>query len=206
MIWAVSDSLVNWKILTMSTVVVVRKNNGACIAADSLTSFGDTKQAAEFVVHSDKIIRFDAFYMGIVGSAAHQLVLKSLFKNHANKIDFSNQLSIFESVKLIHPILKDEYFLNSKDEDEDPYESSRVDSLIMTNKGIYGLYSLREVDEYTQFWAVGSGAEYALGAMFSVYDQLETAEQIAQAGVHAGAKFDNASDLPMTSYTVELTD
>ncbi|MCP4075546.1 MAG: MFS transporter [Gammaproteobacteria bacterium] len=189
----------------MSTVVVVRKNKTACIAADSLTSFGDTKQAAEFIVNSDKIIQFDDFYMGIVGSAAHQLVLKSLFNNHPNKIDFTNQMSIFDSLKQVHPILKEEYFLNSKDEDDDPYESSRVDSLIMTSNGIYGLYSLREVDEYTQYWAVGSGAEYALGAMFSVYDQLDSAELIAKAGVEAGAKFDNASDLPMTSFTVELT-
>jgi len=190
----------------MSTVVVVRKNKHACMAADSLTSFGDTKQAAEFIVHSDKIIQQADFYMGIVGSAAHQLVMKSLFQNHANKIDFSSQLSIFESLKQVHPILKDEYFLNSKDEEEDPYESSRVDSLIMNANGIYGLYSLREVDEYTRFWAVGSGAEYALGAMFSVYDRLETAEQIAEAGILAGAKFDNASELPMTSYTLELSE
>ena len=190
----------------MSTVVIVRKNNSACIAADSLTSFGDTKQSAEFVVNSDKIIQCDGFYMGIVGSAVHQLVLRSLFNNHSNKIDFSDQLSIFESLKQIHPILKEEYFLNSKEEDEDPYESSRVDSLLMTSNGIYGLYSLREVDEYTRFWAVGSGAEYALGAMHSVYDQLESAELIAQAGVEAGAKFDSASDLPMTSYTLDLVE
>ena len=189
----------------MSTVVVVRKNNSACIAADSLTSFGDTRQAAEFVLNSDKIIQFADFYMGIVGSAAHPLVLRSLFKNHANKIDFSNQLSIFDSLRLMHPILKEEYFLNSKEDDDDPYESSRVDSLIMNRTGIFGLYSLREVDEYSQYWAIGSGAEYALGAMFSVYDELETAQQIAKVGVEAGAKFDNSSDLPMTSYTLELT-
>lgn len=188
----------------MSTVVVVRKNNTACIAADSLTSFGDTKQSSEFVVHSDKILKFADFYMGIVGSAAHPLVLQSLFTKYADKIDFSSQLEIFNSLNRIHPILKEEYFLNSKDEDEDPYESSRVDSLIMTKKGIFGLYSLREVDEYTRYWAVGSGAEYALGAMFTVYEQLDSAQQIAQAGIQAGAKFDNASDLPMTSFSVEL--
>lgn len=189
----------------MSTVVVVRKNDRACIAADSLTSFGDTKQSADFVADSNKIIQFSDFQMGIVGSAAHQLVLRSLFKNHADKIDFSSQLGIFETLKHIHPILKEEYFLNSKDEDEDAYETSRVDALLMTPKGIYGIYSLREVDEYTRFWAVGSGAEYALGAMLSVYERLETAEQIAQAGIEAGATFDNGSAMPMTSFSVKFT-
>lgn len=188
----------------MSTIVVVRKNNQACIAADSLTSFGDTKQAAEFINDSDKIIQGDGFYMGIVGSAAHQLVLQSVFQKHADKIDFSSRLNIFESLNRIHPVLKEEYFLNSKDEEEDPYESSRFDSLLMTSSGIYGLYSLREVDEYTRFWAVGSGAEYAIGAMYSLYDRLDNAQEIARAGIEAGAKFDNSTALPMTFYTVSM--
>jgi ATP-dependent HslUV protease subunit HslV len=188
----------------MSTVVVVRKNGRACIAADSLTSFGDTKQSSEFVADADKILHFQDFYLGIVGSAAHHLVMKSLFLHHADKIDFSSQLAIFESLKAIHPVLKEEYFLNSKDEDEDSYETSRMDALLMSPKGIFGLYSMREVDEYTRFWAVGSGSEYALGAMQAVYDRLDTAEDIAAAGVHAGATFDNASALPMSSFSVKL--
>lgn len=194
----------------MSTIVAVLKNNVACIAADSLTSFGDTKQAAEFVTDSDKILRFTGVasdnYMGIVGSAAHQLVMQSLIINHSDKIDFSNRLTIFNTLKTIHPILKEEYFLNSKEEDEDSYESSRVDALIMNANGIFGLYSLREVDQYSRFWAVGSGSEFALGAMYAVYDQLDDAEQIAKAGITAGATFDNGSALPMTSYSMAVKD
>jgi len=192
----------------VSTIVAVLKNNVACIAADSLTSFGDTKQAAEYVTDSDKILRFSGVasdnYMGIVGSAAHQLVMQSLIINHSDKIDFSNRLTIFNTLKTIHPILKEEYFLNSKEEDEDSYESSRVDALIMNSNGIFGLYSLREVDQYSRFWAVGSGAEFALGAMHAVYNRLDDAEQIAKAGITAGATFDNGSALPMTSYSMEV--
>jgi len=188
----------------MSTVVVVKKAGSACIAADSLTSFGDTKQSAEFVANSDKIIQFANFYMGIVGSAAHQLVMRSLFNNHSDKIFFTDQLAIFESLKTIHPVLKEEYYLNSKEEDEDAYESSRVDALLMNAQGIFGIYSLREVDEYTRYWAVGSGADYALGAMHTVYEKLDSAEAIAAAGIEAGAKFDNASSMPMTSFTLKL--
>jgi len=198
----------------MSTIVAVVKNGVACIAADSLTSFGDTKQSAEFVVNSDKILSLSntsthddiqsLTYMGIVGSAAHHLVLQNLVVDHADKIDLSDRMSIFITLKTIHPILKEEYFLNSKEEDEDSYESSRVDALIMNTNGIFGLYSLREVEQYSRFWAVGSGSEFALGAMQTAYEVYDTAEQIAQAGVVAGATFDNASSLPMTSYTLEL--
>ena len=189
----------------MSTIVAVVKNGLGCIAADSLTSFGDTKQPAEFVSDYEKIIPFaENNYIGIVGSAAHHLVMQNLLQKHSDKVDFSNRAAIFESMRQLHPILKDDYFLNSKDEDDDSYESSRVDALIMNPNGIFGLYSLREVDQYTRFWAVGSGAEFALGAMRVAYDVFDDAAAIARAGVEAGACFDNASSLPMTSYQLEI--
>lgn len=189
----------------MSTIVAVIKNGQACIAADSLTSFGETKQAAEYVTDSEKIIRFAPDnHLGIVGSAAHHLVLTNLIERHADKIDFGSRAHIFESMRLLHPILKEEYYLNSKDEDDDAYESSRVDALIMNRSGIYGLYALREVDQYSRFWAVGSGADFALGAMRVAWEVYDDAEAIARAGIEAGAAFDNGSALPLSSYSLEL--
>ena len=189
----------------MSTIVAVVKNGVACIAADSLTTFGDTRQAAEYVSDYEKIIRFAGDnYIGIVGSAAHHLVMQSLLEKHADKVDFSDRASIFESMRQLHPVLKEEYFLHSKDEDDDAYESSRVDALVMNRAGIFGLYSLREVDQYTRFWSVGSGSSFALGAMRVAYELLDDAEAIARAGVEAGACFDTSSALPMTSYRLEI--
>lgn len=188
----------------MSTIVAVSKNNVTCIAADSLTSFGDTRQAAEFVTDSEKIIRFtEDNYIGIVGSAAHHLVMQNLLGQHPDKVDFSSRINIFESMKRLHPILKEEYFLNSKDEEADSYESSRVDALIMNANGIFGLYSLREVEQYTRFWAIGSGAEFALGAMQVAYNLLDDVEAIARLGIEAGACFDSSTALPMSSYSLK---
>ncbi len=193
----------------MSTVVAVKKAGKVCIAADSLTSFGDLKLSSVYDAAHDKVLRFDENYLGIVGSAAHQLVLESVFasKKIVDKkidIDLSSRLSIFESFRTLHPILKQKYFLNAKDEDDDPYESTQIDALIANPFGIFGVHSLREVTEYNKFWAIGSGAEYALGAMFAVYDSAASAEQVAHAGVAAGAEFNNASSMPLSSYVTEL--
>ena len=198
----------------MSTVVVVKKAGKVCIAADSLTSFGDLKFNSVYDAAHDKILHFDENYIGIVGSAAHQLVLESLLvgkKRAGNKyvdkkldIDFSSRLSIFETFRALHPVLKEKYFLNSKDEDDDPYESTQIDALIANPFGIFGIHSLREVTEYKKFWAIGSGAEYALGAMFALYDKTASAEEIAHAGVAAGAEFNNASSMPLSSYELDL--
>lgn len=193
----------------MSTVVVAKKAGKVCIAADSLTSFGDLKLDHRYDAAHDKILRHDENYLGIVGSAAHQLVLESVFasKKIVEKkveIDLSSRIGIFESFLALHPLLKEKYFLNAKDEDDDPYESTQIDALIANPFGIFGVHSLREVTEYKKFWAIGSGAEYALGAMFAVYDTDASAEEIAHAGVAAGAEFNNASAMPLSSYVIDL--
>jgi ATP-dependent protease HslVU (ClpYQ) peptidase subunit len=188
----------------MSTIVAVKKNGKACIAADTLTTFGEVKQSSEFDKTHDKIYLHRGTYFGIVGSAAHHIVIQSLLTKHGDDLDFSSQLDIFESFRKLHPILKEDYFLNPKDEEDDPYESSRIDTLLINPHGIFAVYALREVFEYSRFWAVGSGGDIALGAMYAIYNRLESAEEIAKVGVEAGATFNNATALPLTSYTIDL--
>jgi len=188
----------------MSTIVIVKKNGKACIAADSLTTFGDLRMSSDLDASSDKIQPHGDGYFGIVGSAAHSLVIESVITNKEVQLDFSGRMKIFESFRELHPILKEKYFLNPKDEDDDPYETSHIDALICNPEGIFGVYSLREVSEYNKFWAVGSGSEFALGAMHALYERLDSAEDIARAGVEAGCEFNSASAMPLTFYTVDL--
>jgi ATP-dependent protease HslVU (ClpYQ) peptidase subunit len=187
----------------MSTIVVVKKNHRACIAADSLTTFGDTRQSAALDASHDKILKQGDSFVGIVGSAAHQLVIGSAFAS-MDEPDLRGREAIFESFRKLHPVLKESYFLNPKDEDGDAYESSHIDALVVNPAGIFGVYALREVFEYTRYWAVASGAEYALGAMHALYDQLDDPEMIARAAIEAGAEFDTSSALPMTLYQVDM--
>ncbi len=187
----------------MSTIVVVRKNKQACIAADSVTSFGDTLLPADFDQASDKITYHLGNYIGTVGSAAHQLVLESALHS-IRQVDLHTRQSIFESFRRLHKTLKDDYYLKPTEDEEDPYESTRMDALILNDSGIFGIYGMREVFEYSRFWAIGSGADYALGAMQALYDHSDSAIDIARAGINAAAKFDNASALPMTLYSVSM--
>lgn len=188
----------------MSTIVVVKKNGKACIAADSLTTFGDLRMGSEYDCAYDKVQAYEDGYFGIVGSAAHALVMESVLSDDKVEIDFNSRLGIFETFRALHPVLKEHYFLNSKDEEDDPYEATHIDALICNPQGIFGVYSLREVSEYSKFWAIGSGSEFALGAMHALYNRLDSAEDIARAGVEAGAEFNNASALPMSVQMIDL--
>ncbi|NDP43802.1 MAG: MFS transporter [Aromatoleum sp.] len=187
----------------MTTLVAVRKNDEVAIAADSLTTFGDTRLSAQYDRTSDKIVLYKGTYVGLCGSAAHQLVFESLLAKHGD-LDFTNKAAIFETFRKLHPILKEQHFLNPKEEEDDPYESTQITALIANEHGIFGVYSMREVFEYTRFWAVGSGREFALGAMYAQFPKLKSAAAVATAGIEAGATFDKNSGLPMTLYTVQL--
>ena len=62
----------------MTTIVVVRKGEEALIAADSLTTFGPTRLAPEYDRDPHKIVAYRDSFIGVAGSAAHQLVLENL--------------------------------------------------------------------------------------------------------------------------------
>jgi len=187
----------------MTTIVAVRKNGVVVIAADTLTTFGNTRLSAAMDSSHDKILHIGDSHIGVCGSAAHHLVLANLLGKTPD-VKLNSKEAIFETFRKLHPVLKDECFLNPKEDEEDPYESSQITALIINASGLYGIFSMREVFEYTKYWAIGSGHEFALGAMQYAYSRLDNATDIARAGVEAGIAFDKNSSAPITTYTATL--
>lgn len=184
----------------MSTITVTKKDDLIAIAADTLTVYGNTKESAEYIVNHQKIIEHQGSYIGVSGSASLGIAIEDFLSKTKKKIALAGTADIFRFGLLLHKKLKDEYFLLPDDEED--FESFRGDILIANRKGIFGLSAYRFVQEYVKFYANGSGAEYALGAMFAVYDDRDkTAEDIARIGVAAGAAFDDGTSLPMTFYS-----
>jgi ATP-dependent HslUV protease, peptidase subunit HslV len=188
----------------MTTLAVVRKGNMVAIAADSLTTFGDTRLSDSFDAASDKMVRHGSTVIALCGSAAHQLVYENLFSTE-KELNFNSKAEIFETFRKLHGKLKDQHYLNPKEEDEDAYESTHITALVANPTGIYGIYSMREVFEFKKFWAAGSGREYALGAMSTMYEKLDSAEAIARVGIEAGCLFDKNSSLPLSVVTIPIS-
>ena len=188
----------------MTTIVVVKKDGMAVIAGDTLTTFGSTRLASVHDAAPEKLLKHGDTYFGIAGSAAHQLVLEHLLKKHP-EFKFHGRDDIYESFRKIHPILKDEAYLNPKEEEDDPYESSQLTSLVVNSSGIFGVYSMREVFEFDRFWSIGSGRSYALGAMQASWDGKRSAREIVDIGVKAGCEFDKSSGLPVKLHTAKLS-
>ena len=187
----------------MTTIVVVRKGDTAVLAADSLTTFGTTRLAPQYDRAPHKVAVYRDSIIGVAGSAAHQLVLENLLERNPS-LDLHGKGAIYETFRKLHPILKDEAFLNPREEEDDPYESSQMTVMLVNPSGIFAVYSMREVFEFDRFWAIGSGRDFALGAMYAIYDKTKTAKTIAEAGVLAGAEFDTGTSLPIYLQQVKL--
>jgi ATP-dependent HslUV protease subunit HslV len=184
----------------MTTCVVVRKNNEIAIASDSLVTFGDTRLSNAYEAN-EKIFQVGDSYITLAGTAAHFPVMRKLLTEMADECRLGSRDEVFETFSKVHQILKEKYYLNTKEDEEDPYESSQITSLIANPHGIFGVYSLREVFSFDRFWGIGSGRNFALGAMHAVYDRLETAREIAEIGVQAGAEFDKSSSAPFRVFS-----
>jgi ATP-dependent protease HslVU (ClpYQ) peptidase subunit len=188
----------------MTTIAVVRKNGVAAIAADTLTKWGSAKESATYIANHEKILRVGDSYIGITGSATFKLILADYFAS-ANDVRLKNQSEIFRTFNKMHAALKERYFILPEEDKEDALESSRLDVLIANPYGIFGVSGHRTVQEFSRFYAYGTGSDYALGALYSAYpDPALDAVALAQHAIECSAEFDDCTGLPLNCHTVKL--
>ena len=91
--------------------------------------------------------------------------------------------------------LKDNFFLQTKEEDSDPYESQPVHACVIANaSGIFGVYSYREVFEFERFWGIGSGPQLcARRDVCRLRQGQDRASEIAEIGVRGRLRIRQAT-------------
>ena len=192
----------------MTTVVVVKKAGQVAIAADALVTFGDTRLPHRFEGNS-KIFKVDTSagisYVGMAGTVAHFPALhKAMAALPKEDLKLGSKDEVYDTFLKLHPMLKETFFLQTKEDDNDPYESMQFTVIIANASGIFGLYSYREVFEFKEFWGIGSGRSFALGAMHARWGTAKTAREVALVGMNAGCEFDKNSGGPVEVFTLKL--
>jgi ATP-dependent protease HslVU (ClpYQ) peptidase subunit len=192
----------------MTTLVVVKKAGQVVMAADTLVTFGDTALPQRYEANS-KIFKVDTpagiSYVGMAGTVAHFPALrKAMAALPKADLKLSSKDEVYDTFLKLHPLLKETFFLQTKEDDNDPYESMQFTVVIANSSGIYGLYSYREIFEFKEFWGIGSGRSFALGAMHAAWGSAKTAKEVALAGMNAGCEFDKNSGGPIDIYSVKL--
>ena len=189
----------------MTTIAVVRKNGYAAIAADTLTKWGSGKESAAYVANNTKIVRAGDSFLAGSGTATFKLIMRDYFAQRGVPARFDTTINIFKTWQALHAALKERYYLVSVGEKDDTLESSKFDVLIANPHGIFGVGAHRTVQEYRKFYAIGTGTDLALGAMYASYDNPRlSAEQLARLAITAAAEFDDATGLPAVSHAVKL--
>ena len=189
----------------MSTIVVVQKNGIASIGADTLSSLGSLRQKAHHLVNKSKITKVGDTYIGLTGTSASLVVLNSYFDNPERPRDFSSTDAIFETFRVAHHYMKTEYYMATYPDKGEEYETTQFYGLAANPNGIFAIYSYRTAQQFTKFWAAGSGRDYALGAMHTVYPYFENPDDIVKAGLEAAAEFDSGSSAPFEIHRVTLS-
>lgn len=188
----------------MSIIVAVQKGNKAVIASDSLFTQGSLKVSTQNKVNNHKIYKVKDAYVGFTGWSAMSIIFENIADKYPQKLNFSSRKHVFQTFLFLHAKLKSDYFVETKEKDDQPVESSQWDCIILCPSGIFSVQSYREVMECKKYWAEGSGLRLALGAMHATYDLYNDPEKIAVAGINAASEFDDSCALPAQIYTMEL--
>ena len=189
----------------MTTIAVVRKSGYTAIAADTLTKWGTGKESAAYVANNSKIVRVGDTFIAGSGTSTFKLILRDYFAQRGVPTRFDSAINLFKTWQAFHAALKERYFLVSVGDKDDTIESSKFDVLIANPHGIFGVGAHRTVQEYRKFYAIGTGTDLALGAMYAAYDRPGlSAEQVARLAVEAAAEFDDSTGLPVISHAVKL--
>lgn len=188
----------------MTTLAVVKKNGIAAIAADTLTKWGTSKESAAYVANHSKLIRVGDNWLGVTGYTTFILILKDYFSQPEVAADFRSVSAIFKTWQTLHAALKEQYFLLPGEDKDDDIESSQMDVLIANSHGIFGVAEHRSVQEFSRFYAYGSGSDLAMGAMYALYDGPLSAEEIVRKAIETAAEFDDRTGLPIEVKTIRL--
>lgn len=175
----------------MSIVVAVRKNGQTVMAADSLTSFGEGSIVPQENSKTRKMYRLGDSIIGAAGWALYDDILNDYLDGEPAP-DLSSPRRIFAFFIDLWKALHEDYtFVNDQAQSKDtPFGDLDTTFLIVNHAGIFKVSSDLGVTPFERYDAIGSGSEYAFGAIHTLYPTGLDAAEIATRAVHTAMAFD----------------
>ncbi|TQV88254.1 hypothetical protein [Aliikangiella coralliicola] len=188
----------------MTIIAAAIKDGKISISCDSQTNFGSLKVNKKYIADGYKLLEVNDSVIGVSGWSATCQIVEHLVETNPEIFKLGSRREIFETLLELQEKLKEDYFIETSEDSEQPVESNQLDALVINSNGIFGFSSYREVHHYNSFWALGSGKRLALGAMHALYETNASAQEIVEAGVKAAADFDDGCDLPLKTITQDF--
>ena len=175
----------------MSIAVAVRKGTTIAVAADSQENFGDRK-----VVGSNhratKIMTLGGSELAMTGWGVYDNVVQDYLASRPAP-RFASERQIFTFFVRLWKDLRRRYsFVEDQvaEEERSPFADLDSSFLIANKHGIFHVSGDMSVMAFREYYAIGSGASYALGALHALYPTERDATALARRACEAAIAFD----------------
>ena len=187
----------------MSIAVAVRKDSRIVLATDSQTNLGSERVPASNL-SGPKFMPVGDAYMAATGWTLYSNILADVLGRRRAVPRLDGEVNIFKFFTRFWEDLHERYnFVKDQADDADsPFGSLDSTFLVVCARGIYGVASDLSVLRYERYFAIGSGAPIALGAVHALYDSECDAEAIAHRAVLAAIDHDVYCGPPVHVATV----
>lgn len=190
----------------MTIITAVQKADEVAIACDTQISSSNSglMLLAEYQVNASKLISYGDSILGISGSCAVMRIFED-FLDRSEPAHLGSRTDVFRWLLAQQDTLKSDYYMktdNGNDKSQ-PTESQWLTAMLINPHGIFSINPYRQVNEYSKFWAVGSGCRFALGALEILYKQPLTATEIAREAALVATKFNPGCSEPVFVQTIQ---
>ena len=165
----------------MSIAVAVSKHGKIVVAADTQSNFGDRK-VLRANHRSAKIMKVGASYLALTGWGIYENILAD-YLSKAGAPRLRNETEVFTFfVRFWRQLHKKYSFVNDQADADDktPFADLDASFLVVNRSGIFHVSGNMSVTQFNEYYAIGSGGSYALGALHALYNQDLEAEEIAR--------------------------
>jgi ATP-dependent HslUV protease, peptidase subunit HslV len=174
----------------MSIAVAVRTGNDIVLATDSKRTFGGNA-VPENNLQDVKFRRVGDAYLAMTGWGVYANILDDYLRITRNA-RLTDSRQIFKFFRGFWKALHQRYaFVNDQcTEGDSPFGDLDASFLVAAKGGIFYVACDMSVTEFQNYYAVGSGASYALGAIHALWTPNAKAEPIARKAIAAAAALD----------------
>ena len=187
----------------MSIAVAVRKNARIVLATDSQTNLGSERVPAANL-SGPKFMPIGDVYLAATGWTLYSNIFADLLARRRAVPRLDSETNIFKFFTGLWVDLHERYnFVKDQADDADsPFGSLDSTFLVVCARGIFGVASDLSVLRYERYFAIGSGAPVALGAVHALYESESDAEAIARNAAVAAIDHDVYCGHPVHVATV----
>jgi ATP-dependent protease HslVU (ClpYQ) peptidase subunit len=174
----------------MSIAVAVKSAGRIVIASDTKRTFG-SGEVPDANLTDFKIRKVGDAYLATTGWGLYSNILDDYLQGK-RRARLTDQASIFAFFRTFWKDLHERYSFVSdqRPDDESPFGDLDASFLVASNKGIYSVACDMSVTEFQQYYAIGSGAPYALGALHALYDESQDPIALADKACRAAMALD----------------